>query len=552
MSFEEDVKIALKKAGIKNIKLEKPTNPQFGDLAFACFELAKELNSNPTQIAKEIATKIKPFGLISKVVAVGPYVNFYINFEQLSTQIVKNAQKKNFGKNFLKGKVLIEHTSINPNAPPHVGRARNAIIADSIVRTMRFAGYKVDVHYFVNDVGKQIAMLVYATKDLKGKPTFDQMLKHYIEINRAVLENPSLENEIFKLLYKLEKGDKKVRKLFKKVVSICIKGQIEIFKELGIKYNHFDYESKYIGSKLLKEILKKLEPKILKDSEGRLVLDLSQFNLPLKEPYVPLTRADGTSLYFLRDIAYNVEKAKWSKGGRNIVVLGEDHKLEFMQIKSALSLLNLSAPDVIHYAFVLLPEGKMSTRSGNIVLLTDFMKEAVQKAKEEIAKRHPEIQGENLEQLAKIIGYGALKYSILKISAEKNVIFSWEDALNFEGQSAPYIQYTYVRAKRILEKVGKPKKVKFCFSSEEEKNLIKLIAQFPSIVKNVTQNYEVHTIAKYAFDLATAFNLFYEKHSILHETDQTIKNSRLNLVKAYANVIKNVLYLLGIEVPQFM
>lgn len=552
MNFEGDIIKILSKAGIKHPKLSVPTNPEFGDLSIACFELAKGKNINPVEFAKNLASKLKIFGLVSKIVAVGPYVNFYIDNEQLSEIVVKSAQKKYFGGHFMKGKVLIEHTSINPNAPPHVGRARNAIIADSIVRTMRFAGFKVDVHYFVNDIGKQIAMLVYSTKELKGKPKFEEMLKHYIEINRRVLENAPLEREILSLLYKLEKGDKKIRAMFQDVVSTCIKGQTKIFNELGIKYDSFDYESKYINSKLLKQILRKLKPKTKKDSEGRLVLDLSSFNLPMREPFIPLMRNDGTSLYFLRDIAYNVEKAKWAKGGKNIVVLGEDHKLEFMQVKSALSILKVPAPEVIHYTFILLPEGKMSTRSGTIVLLTEFMAEAIEKARTEIMKRHPHIKDEKLEKIAKIIGYGALKYSILKISAEKNVTFSWEEALNFEGASAPYIQYSFVRAKRILENVEKYKKTKPRFMQAEEISLIKELSRLPNIVQDCVKTYQVHALAKYAYELALKFNMFYEKCRVIDEPDEETRNSRLTLVSAYKNVIKNVLSLLGIEVPEFM
>jgi arginyl-tRNA synthetase len=548
MLFESEVRKVLEKSGIKDIRLEVPPDSKMGDLAFACFKLG----GNPVEKARELAKKIKPSGMIGKIIAVGPYVNFFVEFEKFSGLILKEAQKKSFGGNFLDGTALIEHTSINPNASPHVGRARNAIISDSVVRILRFAGYKVDVHYFVNDIGKQIAMLVYATKELKGKPKFDEMIKHYIEINRRVLENVTLEKDVLNLLYRLEKGDKKIRKMFEDVVSICIKGQTSILGELNIKYDSFDYESKYIGSKILKDVLKKLKPKTKKDFEGRLVLDLSEFNLPMKEPFVPLTRNDGTSLYFLRDIAYNVDKIKWSKGGKNIVALGEDHKLEFMQIKSALSLMKLPAPEVIHYTFILLPEGKMSTRSGTVVLLTDFMKEAVDKAREEITKRNPKIKDETLERTAKAIGHSAIKYAFLKVSPEKNIIFNWEDALNFEGNSAPYLQYTAVRAKKILEKVDavKPKKLKF--EDAFEMKLIKKISDFTAVIKECAEQYKPHVLANYAFELATVFNEFYEKCSVMNETDLDKKGSRILLVTAYLNVISNCLNLLGLWIPEFM
>ncbi len=553
MQFKKDVERALKKIGIKKIRLENPPNPKFGDLSFPCFEIAK--GKNPSEVAKEIVEKIKPIGMIGKVEALGPYVNFFVDNKKFVKVILKNALKENYGKGKRKGKALIEHTSINPNASPHVGRARNALIGDAITRLLKFYGYQTEVHYFVNDIGKQIAMLVYATKELKGKPKFEDMLRHYIEVNRKVIENAQIEKEVYELLHKLESGDKKTIKEFEKIVEICIKGQAKIFKELEIRYDYFDYESKFLNSKILKEALKtfKKKRKLKKEEDGRIVLDLSEFNLPMREPYLPLTRANGTSLYPLRDIAYNIYKAKRAKNGKNIVILGEDHKLEFQQIKAALSILSYAPPEVIHYSFILLPEGKMSTRKGNVVLLTDFMKEAVEKAKNEILKRNPNISLKELEKLSKIIGYGAIKYSILKVSSDKNVIFNWDEALNFEGNSAPYVQYTYVRSKKILEKLGRIKTPKeIILNEEDEITLVKKMSEFPKIVESISRDYQIHKLAHYAYELADLFNNFYEKSPVIQEKDLNKKMSRALLVKAYKNLIRIILHILGIETPNVM
>ena len=549
MQFEKEVEKALKKVGIKKIKLEKPPNPKFGDISFPYFELEK--GKNPTEVAKEIAEKIKPKGLIAKVEAVGPYVNFFINNEKFCKEAIKQMIKKDFGKGKKKGKALVEHTSINPNASPHVGRARNAIIGDCIVRVLKFYGYDVETHYFVNDVGKQIAMLVLAAKK-KKKISFDELLDMYIKINAELISNASLEKEVFELLKKLENGDEKTIKLFEKVCKIAINGQTKILNELGIKYDYFDFESKYIKSKKLKEIIEKLKKKrkIKKAKDGRLLVDLSNYNLPMREPYVAITRANGTSLYILRDIAYTIDKVKRAK--KNVVVLGEDHKLYFQQIKAILDMLGYKAPEVVHYSFVLLQTGKMSTRKGNIVLLTDFMKEAREKAKNEIIKRNPNIDEKELEKLSKIIGYGALKYSILRVSPDKNVVFSWDEALNFEGESAPYIQYTYVRAKRILEKAKKVKAGKIKFQSKHEIKLIKKMFEFPTIVENISKEYNIHALAKYAYDLANLFNNFYENVNVIKEEDKDKRYSRTLLLKAYMNLIEKVLSLLGINTPSFM
>ena len=319
---------------------------------------------------------------------------------------------------------------------------------------------------------------------------------------------------------------------------------------MGIDYDYFDYESKYINSPKLKSVINSLKKWTFKDKEGRLVLDLKDFQLNMKEPVFVLTRANGTSLYGLRDIAYTVDKMKKSK--KNVILLGEEQKLYFQQIVSALKLLKIEAPEVVHYSYVLLPSGKMSTRKGNVVMLTEFMSEAVEKAREEIKKRNPEINESVLENTAKQIGYSAIKYAFLKVSPDKNIVFSWEEALNFEGNSAPYILYTAVRAKKILEKVkaAKPKKIKL--ENPSEVKLVKKMSEFPGIVSVCAEKYVPHVLANYTFELAACFSEFYEKCSVINETDIVVKNSRIALVKAYLNVITKASELLGMSVPKFM
>ena len=451
MDFKKEIiKILEKETGIKEINLEIPPNPEMGDYAFPCFSLAKVYKKAPLQIAEELAKKIRLTNSISKIEVKGPYLNFFVNKEKLSSNVLKEIIKnKDYGSLELgKGKkILVEHTSINPNASPHVGRARNALIGDSIVRILKLQGYKVETHYFVNDIGKQIAMLVLGAEGRKNI-TFDDLLKIYIDINKKVEEKPELEKEVFGLLNKLEKGDKKVKADFKKIVGICVKGQTKILSDMGIDYDKFDYESDYLWSKEIDEILNKLEKtgKLFTDEEGRKVLNQEGYNLSMKSPVLVLTRADGTSLYPLRDLAYHIDKKK----DESILVLGEDQKLYYQQTSAALSLLKHKVPRAVHYSFVLLQEGKMSTRKGNVVLLEEFMKEAFDKAKAEIKKRHGSVKDENARKIA----YGAIKYAILKVSAEKNVIFNWEQALNFEGDSGPYLQYAYARICSIIDKYG--------------------------------------------------------------------------------------------------
>ncbi|MAG50610.1 arginine--tRNA ligase, partial [archaeon] len=389
MDFEKEIINILKKEVKGTITLETPQNKEFGDYSFPCFSLAKEYKKNPVEIAKDLVKKLKITKSIKEIKNIGGYVNFFVDKSSNTKNILEEILKKkdkygmtDIGKN---KKALIEHTSINPNASPHVGRARNAIIGDSITRILKFSNYKVEVHYFVNDVGKQIALLVLGCK---SKTKFDNLLKIYIKMNKKLEKDPKLEKKVFELLQKLEKGNKKVKDKFKRTVNICIKGQTKLFSELGINYDYFDYESKYLWSKEVTKILNKLKKtkKVFVDEHKRNVLDQSKFKLAMKSPVLVLTRSDGTSLYPLRDITYNLDKIK--KADKNIVVLGEDHKLYFLQLKAALSLLKIKAPEVIHYSFILLKKGKMSTRKGNLVMLEDFMKECREKAKKEIIKRH--------------------------------------------------------------------------------------------------------------------------------------------------------------------
>ena len=551
--FKEDIlKFLKKETNLESIPLEVPPNPEMGDYAFPCFILAKEWKKSPFDIAKELAKKFKSSKLINEAKVIGPYLNFFVDKNRITHDTILDVlkQKDKFGSsNSGKGKkILLEHTSINPNASPHVGRARNALIGDSVARMLRFQGYKVEVHYFVNDVGKQVAMLALGAEGKKDI-TFDDLLGIYIEINKKLEQNPELEKDVLGLLNKLEKGDKEVRKKFERVVGICIKGQIKIFSELNIKYNKFDYESKYLWSKETEKTLKLLEKtgKLFIDGFNRWVLDQKGYGLGMKVPVFVMTRADRTSLYPLRDMAYNIEKVK---KGENVVVLGEDQKLYQEQIAAALKELEIKPPRVVHYSFVLLQEGKMSTRKGNLVLLEDFMKEAVNKAGEELKKRYGKID----EKSAKTIAYGAVKFGILKISPEKNVVFDWEQALSFEGETSPYIQYAYARICSILKKFGRKINPKIDFSllkEKEEDELIRLLSNFPDVVSKATNELRPHLIASYLHSLAQKFNEYYHKQNIL-KADEKMKDARILLISATRQVLKNGLDLLGIGVLEKM
>ncbi len=530
--------------------LETPSADK-GDVALPCFKFAKTLHTSPIAIANELAKNINDENLL-KVENVNGFLNFTFKPEFIAQTLLSSLalDSETIAKrNGMQGKtVLIEHTSINPNASPHIGRARNALIADSLVRVFRFLGWKTDVHYFVNDVGKQIAMLVYATKD-KPNVTFNELLQIYIDINEKAKTDAEIEKTVFEYLHKFESGDKKVIAEFEKIVSICIKGQTAIFDELGIKWDKFDYESKYIHQHITDKVLERLKqsPKLFEDKDGRYVLDQRGEDIGIEEPMLVITRNDKTSLYALRDICYSLDKAN-SGADRNILVLGEDQKVYFQQISAALRLLGAKPAEVVHYSFVLLPDGKMSTRQGKVVLLEDFMKEATAKSNTAIQEK----RGESDIEKAKIVGYGALKYSILKCSPEKNVLFDWNTALNFNGDSSVYSQYNYARIQSILQKANYDySKPNFqVLKSPEEIALIKEIARFEDIVLSTYRNLNPSILTNYVYNLTTKFSQFYTTHSILNTENEDIKIARTYLINKTAEAIKNTLNLLGIDTVQ--
>ncbi|MCK4905544.1 arginine--tRNA ligase [bacterium] len=545
---EEIIKQLKKITNLKEINLEIPPEG-FGDYAFPCFVLAKTFKKSPIQIAQDLAGKIKPNQLIKKVETKGAYLNFLVNKTIIAEDIlIKITKEKNkFGcQKHTKEKIFIEHTSINPNASPHIGRARNALLGDFIVRLLRFQGYDIETHYFVNDIGKQIAMLVLGAED-KQKITFNDLLNLYIKINEKIEKTPELEQKVFELLKKLEEGDEKTKKRFRDIVDICVEGQVKIFSELDIKYDKFDYESDYLWTKKTVQVLKELEKtgKLFMDEEERYVLDQKDSNLPMESPFLVLTRADKTSLYPLRDLAYHIDKKK----SKSIIVLGEDQKLYFQQLKAALTLLGKPSPQPVFYSFVLLETGKMSTRKGNLVLLEDFMKEALQKAREEIKQRHNNIDDKD----AKKIAYGAIKYSILKVTPERNVTFSWK-ALQFEGDTGPYIQYACARINSILRKYEKKIDEKIDFSllkTDEENNLIKILSNFEGTIEESERTLKPTILINYLYNLSQVFSNFYIKCPIL-KADEGLRKARMLLASCVKQVLENGLSILGIETLEKM
>lgn len=554
-TFKEQIEAAILKVYPElNIQFTNAPCAQVGHLSMPLFGHAKALRRPPFQIAEDLMPIISSLDFIEKVEMTGGYINIFVILDQLYSTIIEDVfhKKESYGSTGTgkNKKILMEHTSINPNASPHVGRARNAMIGDTIVRLLRFQGYDVDVHYFVNDIGKQIAMLLLGTESRESYD-FHDLLDIYIEINEAVKENPAIEQEVFALLNLLESGHVETKNRFRDLVNICIKGQTNILKQLGITYDTFDYESEYLFNNRMDEVLEafKQTGKLEEDEEGRYCLNLSDYGLPLKSPYLVLTRKDKTSLYPLRDISYTIDKMK-ADVDQNLIVLGEDQKVYHQEVKAALDILGHKAPDAIHYSFVLLKEGKMASRNGTVVLLEDFMEEAYEKAKIEIGKRRDVVNDET----AKSIAYASVKYAILKTSNEKNVTFTWDQALSFEGDSAPYCLYSLARIYSIMEKTDSLSNHKAYneMVNAEEIELAIEISKMYDMIETAEKTKSPHIVVNYLYDVTRRFSSFYHACSINDASTNQLKSARYDLTMATKQVIENCFQLLGIDIIKKM
>ena len=544
--FRDRANAMLRNIGI-NMEVEE-AKENFGDFTLPCFSLAKEMKKNPALIAKDIAEKLKD-EYFEKIEAVGPYVNFWINAKKLAELTLEEILSGEIFKFQKREKVIVEHTSANPTGPLHVGRTRNSIIGDSLARIMRKYGYDVEVQYFVNDVGKQVATLLWGIKNIKieEKDTRGdyRYVPYYQAAYRELEKNPEIEEEIQEIIWKYERGDEELRKMAEEYVGSVLKGIEESLKNINIYFDNFVWESSLVNR--AREVADSLKD-YLKEDDGAFYIDLKELGVEGKDRLY-LFRRDGTTLYPLRDIAYHLLKGERAR--KNVDVLGEDHKLHFQAIKKIVEILNENIElDALFYSFVKLPEGKMSTRQGKVVYLDDLLKEAEARVDEIIKNR--EYEKEEMKKIRRAIAVGAIRFHILNVQEEKPMTFRWEDALNFEGESAPFIQYTYARAASILRKTNWNGEYSIEYISHpQEIKLLKLMAKYPSMVENAVRRLSPYIMARYAYTLASQFNQFYRDCPVLKADDNT-KNARLAIVKAFKKLIKDVLELLGIEAPEKM
>jgi len=550
---EEIVRVLSKATGETDVLLTD--GGEHADLASTiAFTLAKKQKTSPVTIAKSLVQNvaadpgIRSLGITAE--AKGPYINFRYDKAPL-IEALKAAVQDGYGALPKKTqRIVLEHTSANPNGPLHVGHIRNSIIGDTLARAFRKAGYRLEVQYYVNDMGRQIAIVVWGFDNLDstqqpGEKEDAHIARVYIAANREIEKDPEITGQVDRLMQLVENGDAETVKKFRKEVSRCLDGFAVTLKDLNVVHDRFVWESDFVRNGDTARIIGKIKklPQAVEDET--LALDLSEFGFSNK--YV-IRRSDGTSVYAARDLAFHSWKSR--NFDRAIDVLGADHKLIGAQLICTLRLLGEHPPEIVHFEFVSLPEGSMSTRAGKFVSADDLIAEVTKRAFEEVTVRRPELPEETRKGIAKSVALAAIRYDIVKVSPEKSTVFDWKEALNFERQSGPYIQYAHARACSILEKAGEFS-LNYELENDSEIALARLIARFPSVIETVVADLRPHVLAIYARELADAFNSFYHFEPVL-KSEGAVRERRLTLVKAVQNTLREALETLGIDAVRTM
>lgn len=551
-------KVDLEIEDIKKL-IEIPPKSEMGDYAFPCFQLAKVMRKAPNMISVELSEELNKEGF-EEIKALGPYVNFFVDksaFTKTTIEKVLN-EGNDYGKsNIGEGKtVCVEYSSPNIAKPFHVGHLFTTAIGNSLYRLFKEEGYNVVGINHLGDWGTQFGKLISAYKrwadlDALEKSPIDELLRIYVKFHEEAEKDESLNDEGRMYFKRLEDGDKEATELWSRFRELSLKEFNRVYDLLGVKFDSLAGEAFY-NDKMDKVIDGLKEKNLLVESNGAQVVMLDEYNMP---PCIVL-KGDGATIYATRDLAaanYRKENYDFCK---SIYVVGTPQALHFKQVFKVLELEGKDwAKDCVHVGFGLVkfPNGGMSTRKGNVVLLDDLLREAVEKTLEVINEKNPELQ--NKEEVAKKIGIGAVVFTYLKNSREKDIIFDWKEILSFEGETGPYVQYSYARANSILERAGEIDfdKVDYALlTSKEEFELIKTLEGFNKSIHGAIEKLEPCVMTRYAIDVAKAFNKFYNAHSVLNLEDEKLKNSRLALVKASCQVVKNALNLIGIEVVEKM
>ena len=561
LEFKKEVghvlKDALKKGSYDDTGLELDLEEsEHADISSRiAFSLARAYKKQPELIAADIVDHLEipaENTLISNAAAAGPYINFYVNelFLRASLRKIKEGTEP---VETTRGKVIVEHTSANPDGPLHIGHLRNAIIGDVLVRVLTRAGFDVETHYYVNDMGRQIAVAVWGAERIAlaaDKKADHAVADVYVTANRQIDADGELLNDVEALMRKYEAGDEEVVRKYKAVVTKSLSGIQASLQRLNIQHDVFVWESEFVRGGAVEGVMDVLKQR------GNITFDGTALLLKLEgiEKELVIQRTDGTSLYTTRDLAYHSWKS--SRCDRVIDVFGKDHELVSQQLVKALELLRVKEPEFVIFEFVSLPTGSLSTRAGRYISADELMAKIEERAYKEVDKRREDLDAGKKREIATKVGIGALRYDMVKVSPEKHIVFSFKDALDIEKKGAPFIQYSHARACSILRAAEERGFFVNDYNAallteNSEKDLIKMLSRFENMVEEAASSLKPYMIAKYARVLAELFNLFYKECPVLN-ADEELRNARLALVDGAKTVLGNVLDVLGINAPEEM
>lgn len=536
--------------------IEIPPNNDMGDFALPCFKLSKIMRRSPVQIAEILCQSFVVDENITSCTAVNGYLNFKINragfaFKLLDTVI---EQGEKFGSDDIgSGKTIcIDYSSINIAKPFHIGHLSTTVIGSALCKIFRFLGYKVVGINHLGDYGTQFGKLIVAYKKWSDKETVErdrlkELTRIYVKYHDEAKIHPEMDDEARHYFKLIEDGDKEAGELFELFKKITLEEVDKIYKLLNVEFDSYAGESFY-NDKMAPIVDELREKGLIKISDGASIVDLEEYDMP---PCLIL-KSDGSTLYATRDIAAAVYRKNTYDFDKCLYVVAYQQNLHFKQFFKVLELMGKDwAKDMVHvaYGMVSLESGSMSTRSGNVVLLEDVINKTIEKAYAVIENKNPDLKDK--DKIARAVGTGAVIFGALCNNKIKDIVFSYDRVLSFEGETCPYVQYTVARCNSVILKCGDGAKYSNICMNDAEYSVIKELGRFKDVVKSAAQKYEPSLVTRYAIDLATAFNKFYMDNKIAIE-DENVKNFRLAITKAVKITLTNALALLGIETVEHM
>ncbi|MEM3154110.1 MAG: arginine--tRNA ligase [Candidatus Woesearchaeota archaeon] len=556
--FEKEIIKALQKQVKGDIVLEVPPDPSLGDYAFPCFQLAKSMKKSPAEIANSLAKSIPMPGIVSKITATGPYVNFFLDSAKVAKAVISEILDRQllFGSsNEGAGKVVaVEYSSPNIGKPMHFGHLRSTVVGESLARLHSFVGYKVIRLNYLGDWGTQFGKLIYAYLQWGDKKQMDicpikHLVELYVKFNEHAEKNEKILDYAREWFAKLEKGDQEALSLWSKFKHHSLDEFRKIYEILGVEFDDYNGEAYYAPKvDAAIELIKKKG--LAEVDKGALIVRLKGYEMPMM-----LKKSNESTTYASRDVATLLDRIEVLKFDTILYVVGHEQSLHFRQLFDLMRLLGhkQNFVHVPHGLYLTSEGGKMSTREGKTVFMEDVLSETIALARKTIEEKNPELK--NKEEVSRKVAVGAIFFGDLLNDRMKDVVFDIKRILSFEGDTGPYLMYTHARAASILRKVKRKPSKDADFSllqDPSEQRVIKLMSKFPCAIKDSVAQYKPHILAQYLIEFGRAFNEFYHKCPCAQEKDKDVQLARLTLIESSRQLLENGLRLLGIEAPSEM